>query len=61
MTGNKPQSDLSGEHLLLLVYYKMIWPKASYFECIAFITKQSRKVTSTVAYQALAKRNLFRH
>jgi len=40
MTGNKTQSDLSGEHLLLLVYYKMIWPQASYFECIAFIANE---------------------
>ena len=81
MTGNKPQSYLSGEHLLLLVYYKMIWPQASYFECIVFIANESsdsrifnkmsisralcslgytRKVTSTVAYQALTERNLFR-
>ena len=81
MTGNKSQSDLSGEHLLLLVYYKMIWPQASYFECITFIANESsdsrifnemsisralcslgytRKVTSTVAYQALTERNLFR-
>jgi hypothetical protein len=81
MAGNKPQSDLSGEHLLLRVYYKMIWPQASYFECIAFIANESsdsrifnemsisralcslgytRKVTSTVAYQALTERNLFR-
>ena len=80
MAGNKPQSDLSGEHLLLRVYYKMIWPQASYFECIAFIANESsdsrifnemsisralcslgytRKVTSTVAYQALTERNLF--
>jgi hypothetical protein len=42
MTGNKPQSNLSGEHLLLLlVYYKMIWPQTSYFECIAFIANES--------------------
>ena len=41
MTGNKPQSYLSGEHLLLLVYYKMIWPQASYFECIVFIANES--------------------
>jgi hypothetical protein len=81
MTGNKPQRNLSGEHLLLLVYYKMIWPQASYFECIAFIANESsngrifnemsisrvlcslgytRKVTSTMAYQALTERNLLR-
>jgi hypothetical protein len=41
MTGNNPQSDLSGEHLLLLVNYKMIWPQSSYFECIAFIANES--------------------
>ena len=81
MTGNKPQRDLSGEHLRLFVYYKMIWPQASYFECIAFIANElsdsrifnkmsisralcslgyTRKVTSTVAHQALTERNLFR-
>ena len=81
ITGNKHQGNLSGEHLLLRVYYKMILPQASYFECIAFIANESndsrifnkmsisralcslgytRKVTSTVAYQALTERNLFR-
>ena len=39
-THRLPQSNLSGEHLLLLVYYKMIWPKGSYFECFAFIANE---------------------
>jgi hypothetical protein len=41
MTGNKPISELSGEYLLLLVLFKLIWPQANYFECIAFIANQT--------------------
>ena len=36
MTGNRPQCGLSGNYLLLLVVYKLVWPHATYFECIAF-------------------------
>jgi hypothetical protein len=41
MTGNKPSSALSGQYLLLLVMFKLIWPQANYCECIAFIANQS--------------------
>ena len=79
MTGNKPVSSLPGQYLLLLVLFKLIWPQANYYECIAFISNESddakiftekqvslalrklgytRKVTSTVAYQAFTERNL---
>ena len=79
MTGNKPVSSLSGQYLLLLVLFKLIWPQANYYECITFIANESddakiftekqvslalrklgytRKVTSTVTYQAFTKRNL---
>ena len=37
MTGNKPVTSLSGQYLLLLVLFKLIWPQANYYECIAFI------------------------
>jgi len=30
MTGNKPSSALSGQYLLLLVMFKLIWPQADY-------------------------------
>jgi hypothetical protein len=41
LIGNKPISELSGEYLLLLVLFKLIWPQANYFECIAFIANQT--------------------
>ena len=41
MTGNKPILELSGEYLLLLVLFKLIWPQANYFECVAFIANQT--------------------
>ena len=41
MTGNKPILELSGEYVLLLVLFKLIWPKANYFECIAFIVNRT--------------------
>jgi hypothetical protein len=41
MTGNKAILELSGEYLLLLVIFKLIWPQANYFECIAFIANQT--------------------
>jgi len=41
MTGNKPILELSGEYLLLLVLFKLIWPQANYFECIACIANQT--------------------
>ena len=41
MTGNKPLSELSGKYLLLLVLFKLIWPQANYFECIAFIANST--------------------
>jgi transposase len=80
-TGNKGSYELSGEHLLLLVLFKLIWPHAINIECSVFIannstdgklfTKQeishalldlgyTRKVTSTLAYQAFTEQNLMR-
>ena len=41
MTGNKGRFDLSGEALLLLVLYKLIWPHSNYLECSAFIANES--------------------
>jgi hypothetical protein len=41
MMGNKPSSALPGQYLLLLVMFKLIWPQASYFNCIAFIANES--------------------
>ncbi len=41
MTGNKPSPKLSGEYLLLLIMFKLIWPHANYCKCIAFIANQS--------------------
>ncbi len=41
MMGNKPSSALLGQYLLLLVMLKLIWPQASYFNCIAFIANES--------------------
>jgi hypothetical protein len=41
MTGNKSHSELSGNYLFLLVLFKMIWPHSSYYECIAFIAKET--------------------
>ena len=41
MMGNKPISELSGEYLLQLVRFKLIWPQANFFECIAFIANQT--------------------
>lgn len=41
MTGNKPSSGLSGEYLLLLVIFKLIWPQSNYCECITFIANES--------------------
>jgi hypothetical protein len=41
MTGNKPSSALSGQYLLLLVMFKLIWTQVSYFGCIAFIANES--------------------
>jgi hypothetical protein len=41
MTGNKPSSALSGQYLLLLVVYKLIWPQSTLYECIAFIANET--------------------
>ena len=41
MTGNKPVTSLLGQYLLLLVLFKLIWPQANYYECIAFIANES--------------------
>jgi hypothetical protein len=41
MTGNKSSSALSGQYLLLLVIFKLIWPQSTYCECIAFISNES--------------------
>jgi hypothetical protein len=36
-TGNKGSYELLGEHLLLLVLFKLIWPHAINIECSVFI------------------------
>lgn len=41
MTGNKGSYNLSGEALLLLVLYKLIWPHAINMECSVFIANNS--------------------
>jgi hypothetical protein len=41
ITGHKPISALTGQYLLLLVVFKLIWPRATYIECIAFISNKS--------------------
>jgi hypothetical protein len=41
MTGNKAVSGLSGQYLLLLVMFKLIWPQSTYCKCIAFIANES--------------------
>ena len=41
MTGNKPTVTLSGQHLLLLVIFKLIWPQSTIVEAIAFIANKS--------------------
>ncbi len=41
MTKNKPSSALSGEFLILLICFKLIWLQASYCKYIAFIANQS--------------------
>ena len=44
MTGNKPSSALSGQYLLLLMMFKLIWLQANYCKCIAFIANTSDNV-----------------
>jgi hypothetical protein len=44
MTRNKPSSALSGQYLLLLMMFKLIWLQANYCECIAFIANTSNDV-----------------
>jgi hypothetical protein len=41
ITGQKPISALTGQYLLLLVVFKLIWPQATYIECTAFIANKS--------------------
>ncbi len=41
MMGNKPVSSSSGQYLLQLVLFKLIWPQAHYCECIVFIANES--------------------
>ena len=41
MTGNKSRRGLCGIHLLLLVLHKMVWPQATYLECVAYIANNS--------------------
>ncbi len=41
MTVNKSISALTGQYLLLLVVFKVIWPQATYIKCIAFIANKS--------------------
>jgi hypothetical protein len=41
MTGNKSISALMGQYLLLVVVFQLIWPQATYIECITFIANKS--------------------
>jgi hypothetical protein len=41
MTGNKSTVTMSGQHLLLLVIFKLIWPQSTIVEAIAFIANKS--------------------
>ncbi len=41
MTGNKRISALTGQYLLLLVVFKLIWPQTTYIKCISFIANKS--------------------
>jgi hypothetical protein len=41
ITGHKPTFALTGQYLLLLVAFKLIWPQATYIECIAFNANKS--------------------
>ncbi len=41
ISGQKPISTLTGQYLLLLVVFKLIWPQRTYIECIPFIAKKS--------------------
>jgi hypothetical protein len=41
MTRNKATSNLLGQYHLLLVVFKLIWPQATYCECIASIANKS--------------------
>jgi hypothetical protein len=40
ITKHKPISSLTEQYLLLLVVFKLIWPQATYIECIAFIANK---------------------
>ncbi len=60
MTRNKPSMGLTGEYLLLLVFFKLVWPHSTYYECIAFIANESEvfkifnKKTSVALFVDLA-------
>jgi hypothetical protein len=41
MTKNKSISALTGQYLLLLVIFNLIWPQATYIKCITFIANKS--------------------
>jgi hypothetical protein len=41
MTGNKPSVGLTGEYLVLLVLFKLVWPHSTYYECIAFFANEA--------------------
>jgi hypothetical protein len=41
ITGHKPISALTGQYLLLLVVFKLIWSQATCIKCIAFIANKS--------------------
>ena len=58
MTDNNALSDLSGEYLLFLVIFKLIWPQLTYCECIALIANEfgdARMFSEKDADKALRK------
>ena len=49
-TGNKPKTVMTGEHLFLLAFFKLIWPQATREECAVFVAQYSaegRVLTNT--------------
>ena len=59
-TGNKSKKDMSGEHLFLLAFFKLIWPQANREESALFVaihSEDGRVLTNTEVtkgYQCLS-------
>jgi hypothetical protein len=70
VSGGGCRIALSGQYLLLLIMFKLIWPQANYCDDDARIFSEqdmgralrklgyTQKVTLTVAYQAFTQRNM---